>query len=47
MVREENGKLNYLAGLDLLSYLFKEINYKNEVMVFCFDVKKAEENCKA
>ena len=47
MVREENGKLNYLARIDLLNYLFKEIDYKNEVMVFCGDVKRAEENCKA
>ena len=47
MVREEKGKLNYLAGIDLLAYLFKEIDYKNEVMVFCGDVKKAEENCKS
>ena len=46
MVRNENGKLNYLAGIDLLTYLFKEIDYKNEVMVFCGDVKKAKENCK-
>lgn len=29
MVREENGKLNYQAGIDILSYLFKEIKYKN------------------
>ena len=47
MVRDENGKLNYLAGMDLLVYLFKEINYKNDVLVFCGDIKKAEENCKA
>ena len=41
MVREENGKLNYSAGIDLLIYLFKELKYKNEVLVFCGDVGKA------
>jgi hypothetical protein len=44
MVRNENGQMNYYAGIDLLSYLFKVMKYKFEVLMFCKDTKKANEN---
>ena len=28
VIKKENGRLNYLSGIDLLSNLFKEIDYK-------------------
>jgi len=41
MVRYENGKPNYEAGIDLMDIIFGKLKYTFEVMVFCGDVKRA------
>jgi len=46
MVRNEDGKINYTAGIELLKELYQTYNYGFEVMIYCQDVKKAEDNCK-
>ena len=45
MVRLENGKWNYLAGIDLMQILFEDYKYAFEVLVYCRDVEKAQMNC--
>ena len=45
MVRIENGKKNYLAGVDLLKVLFHELKYRFEVLLFCKDTDYALKNC--
>jgi len=46
MVRYEDGEANYTAGIDLLKELYQTYNYGFEVMIYCKDVKQAEDNCK-
>lgn len=35
MVRNENGIWNYYAGIDLLYYLYNELHFSGESMIFC------------
>lgn len=46
MVRVESGKTNYYAGIELMNHLYKILKYKNKSMIYCMDVKKAEEECR-
>ena len=45
MVRKEGETINHTAGIDLLKALYQNYKYAFEVMVYCSDVKKAQENC--
>ena len=45
MVRKEGENMNYTAGIDLLKALYQNYKYAFEVLVYCSDVKKAQENC--
>jgi len=47
MVREEEGKINYTAGIDLVEKLFKDYQYNFEVLIFCQDTVRAKANCEA
>ena len=47
MVREEDGKMNYTAGVDLVEKLFRDEKYNFEVLIFCNDLKRAQETCDA
>lgn len=44
MVREYGGQKNYYAGAELIKAL-RDKGYHQEILVFCRDEKKAEENC--
>ena len=44
MVREENGKMNYNAGLDLIEELCMKFKYSFPILCFCSDAVKAKEN---
>ena len=46
MVRDENGKMNYTAGLDLIEEFCMKFKYSFHILCFCKDVVKAEENAK-
>ena len=47
MVRDEDGKKNFTAGIDLVEELMKKYKYNFEVLIFCTDTKRAKENCDA
>jgi len=47
MVRKEDGKWNYTAGVDLVEKLMTDYKYNFEVLIFCGDRVKAQENCNA
>ncbi|CAD8211322.1 unnamed protein product [Paramecium octaurelia] len=40
MVRIENHKTNYIAGVELLKRLHQEVNYNGEILFFVFDVQQ-------
>jgi len=44
IVRYKDGRLNYTAGIDFLKRLSQTYNYGFAVMIYCKEVKKAEEN---
>jgi len=44
MVRNEEGKVNYSAGLDLIEELCMKFKYSFHILCFCNDVKRAKEN---
>lgn len=46
MVRMEEGKMNYSAGIELLFHLYWKMKYKNRTLIYCGDYKKYEEECK-
>lgn len=41
MVREEKGKMNYYAGIDLLELFFNDYGFTTPILIFCTDTKKA------
>ena len=45
MVRKENGKMVYDAGIDLVKLLRKKYKFNHKLMIFCGDVKKAKQKC--
>lgn len=45
MVRKEDGKMNYFAGIDLIKEIRNVYHYSHKIMIYCGDVKKARENC--
>jgi ubiquitin C len=45
MVRLEDGKMNYNAGIDLIKEIRKKYHYSHKIMIYCGDVQKARENC--
>ncbi|CAD8064202.1 unnamed protein product [Paramecium sonneborni] len=45
MVRIEEGKMNYNAGIDLIHYLYQQMKYKNRTLIFCGDQKRALKEC--
>ena len=45
MVRLEREEMNYVAGIELMQILFEDYRYGFEVLVYCNDVTKAENNC--
>ena len=45
MVRDEENKMNYLAGIDFLNYLYNDFKYPFEALIFCGDVDYARKNC--
>jgi len=47
MVRFEDGVANYTAGVDLVEKLVKDYQYNFEILIFCGDVKQAQQNCDA
>ncbi|CAK67125.1 unnamed protein product (macronuclear) [Paramecium tetraurelia] len=47
MVRIEDGKLNYNAGIELLIHLYQKMKYKNRTIIFCGDQKRAQEECRS
>ncbi len=47
MVREEDGKWNFIAGVDLVEKLMTDYKYNFEVLIYCGNETKALENCKA
>ena len=44
MVRFENGKPNYEAGIDLLEHFYNIKGYSTSIMIFCKDDKRGREN---
>ncbi|CAD8201346.1 unnamed protein product [Paramecium pentaurelia] len=46
MVRIEEGKTNYNAGIDLLCHLYQQMKYKNHTLIFCGDQQRAQGECK-
>jgi len=46
MVRKYGDDTNFFAGAELIGKL-REQGYDQEILIYCGDVKKAEENCKA
>ena len=38
MVRIEDGKTNYLAGVNLMKDLFNDLNYRFPIFLFCNDI---------
>lgn len=46
MVRLEDGKMNYTAGLDLIEELCMHFKYSFPILCFCSDTVKAEQNSK-
>jgi len=46
MVRNEEGKMNYEAGIDLIEEIRMKFHYSDEIMLFCKDITKTSENCK-
>ena len=44
MVREENGTVNYFAGIDLLERFFNEWGYTPSILIYCSDVDAGLKN---
>lgn len=44
MVRDENGKPNYIAGIELLKSIFEDYNPNARSMIFCNNLQKANES---
>ncbi|CAD8098250.1 unnamed protein product [Paramecium sonneborni] len=44
MVRLENNKMNYYAGIDLIEILYKQFQFQNQILVYCSDEKNAQKN---
>lgn len=44
MVREEEGRMNYFAGIDLIEALFNKIGLTTPVLIFCSSAQKGLEN---
>lgn len=47
MVRIEDKKENYAAGLDVIELLFEKFEYSTPIMIFCSKVEKGREMMKA
>ena len=44
MTREENGVMNYEAGIDLLEHFYNIQGYSTPILIYCSNVEKAKEN---